>query len=46
MVFLTVERLSSSAIQFCTARSTAPLVIIRTARWPRAGTTHIHQPAR
>lgn len=44
MVFLTVGRLSSSAIQFCTVRSTAPLVIIRIATWPRAGTTRIRQP--
>jgi len=32
LVFFTVERLCSSAIQFCTVRSTTPFVIIRTAR--------------
>src|SRR5215469_12048432 len=40
-LFLTVVRLHSSAIQPCTARSTAPCVIIRTGRWPRVGTTRL-----
>jgi hypothetical protein len=38
MLFLTVDRLQSSAIHPWTARSTAPLVIIRGARWPSEGT--------
>jgi hypothetical protein len=34
----------TSAIQLCTARSTAPFVIMRTARCPRVGTTRRRQP--
>lgn len=46
MVFFTVERLSSSAIQCCTVRSIAPLVIMRTGTCPRAGTTRCRHPER
>jgi hypothetical protein len=40
------DRLASSAIHAWTARSTAPLVTIRTGTWPREGTTRFRQPAR
>src|SRR5262249_54626470 len=46
MLFFTVDRLHSSAIHPCTARSTAPLVIIRTGRGAMVGTTRRRQPAR
>ena len=45
MLFFTVDRLHSSAIQPCTARSTAPLVIIR-PEVARVGTTRLRHPAR
>lgn len=44
-LFLTVERLCWSVIQPWTVRSTAPLVIIRAGKSPRAGTTWQRQPA-
>jgi hypothetical protein len=43
---LTVDRLHCSAIQPWTARSTAPLVIILSGKWPSVGTTRLRHPAR
>jgi hypothetical protein len=45
-LFLTVDRLECSAIQPCTTRSTAPLVIMRSGKWPSAGTILFRHPAR
>ncbi len=45
-LFFTVDRLHSSAIDACTARSTAPVVIILSGRWPSVGATLRRHPAR